>query len=142
MDNEKIPNYFSDSNSLIYLVQHCQNDAYLSARLAFHLMVLPLTKQLTCLAGNLWSRTLCGGRSERNEFLLLHEFWKSGFIVPDKVIFGTIKKEPIKKKNVKVNTKKSEPAPEVNTNSVPVIEHELGPVDDDEGISCFVNFLF
>eukprot|EP00967_Tisochrysis_lutea_P118021 scaffold191331_cov30-Tisochrysis_lutea.AAC.3 len=36
--------------------------------------VLPLTKQLTSLAGNLWGHSLQGKRAERIEYLLLHEF--------------------------------------------------------------------
>lgn len=36
--------------------------------------ILPLTKQLTNISGNIWARTLKGARAERIEYLLLHEF--------------------------------------------------------------------
>jgi DNA polymerase alpha subunit A len=46
---------------------------------------IPLALQITNIAGNVMSRTLMGGRSERNEFLLLHAFNERGYIAPDKV---------------------------------------------------------
>lgn len=48
------------------------------------LNILPLALQITNIAGNLLSRTLRGGRSERNEMLLLHAFHEKDYIVPDK----------------------------------------------------------
>ncbi|KAJ2718332.1 DNA-directed DNA polymerase alpha catalytic subunit pol1, partial [Coemansia sp. Benny D115] len=84
---ERIPEYFADAKSLLHFLRHAAFDAFLAAALMVHLQALPLTKQLTNLAGNLWSRTLMGARAERNEFLLLHEFYRNKFIRPDR-FFG------------------------------------------------------
>lgn len=46
--------------------------------------ILPLTKQLTNIAGNLWIKSLQNARAERNEMLLMHEFHKEKYIWPDK----------------------------------------------------------
>jgi DNA polymerase alpha subunit A len=48
-------------------------------------MILPLTKQLTELCGNLWARSLQAQRAERNEYLLLHKFHSLKYICPDKL---------------------------------------------------------
>lgn len=48
------------------------------------LQVIPLTKQLTNIAGNLWARSLQGARAERNEWLLLHQYTQHNYICPDK----------------------------------------------------------
>lgn len=70
------------------------NDAYLALQLVAKLDVLPLTRQLTQLGGNLWSRSLTGARAERIEYLLMHKFYdlprpndadKTSYILPDKV---------------------------------------------------------
>lgn len=50
--------------------------------------VIPLTKQLTNLSGNLWSRTIRGARAERIEYLLLHEFHSLKYVLPEKKAFG------------------------------------------------------
>ena len=49
-----------------------------------HLQIVPLTKQLTTIAGNLWFRSLQNARAERNEWLLMHEFHSRKFLCPDK----------------------------------------------------------
>ncbi|KAJ3026454.1 UNVERIFIED_CONTAM: DNA-directed DNA polymerase alpha catalytic subunit pol1 [Siphonaria sp. JEL0065] len=85
LDVDKIPRMFWDAGQLMWLLKHCETDCVLSASLMMKLQVLPLTKQLTSLAGNLWARTImAGSRADRNEFLLLHEFHNKKFIVPDK----------------------------------------------------------
>jgi len=48
------------------------------------MQALPLTRQISNLAGNLWSQTLLSKRSQRVEFLLLHEFHRLKFVVPDR----------------------------------------------------------
>ena len=66
------------------MTDHTEKDAYLTFQLMSHLSVIPLTKQLTNIAGHLWFRSLQNARAERNEMLLLHEFKKKKFILPDK----------------------------------------------------------
>ena len=84
VEQSMIPGMFDETLQLLQLVRCCENDAYLSLQLMFKIMVLPLTKQLTNLAGNLWTKSLQGKRAERIEYLLLHEFHKLKFLVPDK----------------------------------------------------------
>jgi DNA polymerase alpha subunit A len=67
------------------VVKLCENDTFFIAALAIKQQLLPLTKVLTNLAGNSWARTLSGTRAERNEYILLHEFYRNKYICPDKV---------------------------------------------------------
>lgn len=66
------------------LVSHTEMDTFLTYKLMLHLNILPLTKQLTNIAGNLWFRSLQNARAERNEMLLLHEFRGKKYLCPDK----------------------------------------------------------
>ncbi|GER47322.1 DNA polymerase [Striga asiatica] len=79
-----IPQMFQSSESLLKLIEYGETDAGLSMELMFHLNVLPLTRELTNISGNLWHKTLQGARAQRVEYLLLHEFHSKKFIVPDK----------------------------------------------------------
>ncbi|VDO00948.1 unnamed protein product [Rodentolepis nana] len=44
---------------------------------------MPLASQITSICGNVLSRTLAGGRSERNDALLLHAFTEQGYLPPE-----------------------------------------------------------
>ncbi|XP_063099015.1 DNA polymerase alpha catalytic subunit isoform X3 [Cavia porcellus] len=84
---ENMRNMYSESSHLLYLLEHTWKDAKFILQIMCELNVLPLALQITNIAGNIMSRTLMGGRSERNEFLLLHAFYENNYIVPDKQIF-------------------------------------------------------
>ncbi|EIE75748.1 hypothetical protein RO3G_00452 [Rhizopus delemar RA 99-880] len=77
--------HYRNSLDIMNLVYHGSFDAYLVLSIALKLQILSLSKQLTKLAGNLWSTSINGGaRTDRNDYLLLHAFYKNQFICPDK----------------------------------------------------------
>ncbi|GAA5981594.1 hypothetical protein JCM5350_008038 [Sporobolomyces pararoseus] len=99
IDTEDTAEYFDNLHStakkLTHFVMLCEVDCYFQMAVACKVQALPLTRQLTNLAGNSWKRTLAGNRAERNEYILLHRFNETGIIVPDK-ISSWEKKEQIK----------------------------------------------
>lgn len=92
VDPIDVPRYFSTSADITNLIRHTMNDAFLVQGLMLKLQVIPLTKQLTNLSGNLWSRTIRGARAERIEYLLLHEFHALKYILPEKKAYDNNKK--------------------------------------------------
>lgn len=87
IDNEKALAMATTRDGLMNYVKLCEADTFFIAAIAIKQQFLPLSKVLTNLAGNSWARTLSGTRAERNEYILLHEFYRNKFICPDKV-FG------------------------------------------------------
>lgn len=57
-DDDVIQNLYMSSDRLFTLTNHTERDAYLTFSLMEHLSIVPLTKQLTSIAGNLWFRSL------------------------------------------------------------------------------------
>ncbi|KAM5345523.1 hypothetical protein ACJ41O_011385 [Fusarium nematophilum] len=87
-DNEVALNSWArEKQGLIDYITHMEADTHYIAALALSVQMLPLTKVLTNLAGNSWARTLTGTRAERNEYILLHEFYRNKYICPDKQTF-------------------------------------------------------
>jgi DNA polymerase alpha subunit A len=70
------------------LLENTLKECFLCLGLMDKLAILPLTKQLTNIAGNLWIKSLQNSRADRCEMLLLHEFNKHKFLLPDKIVRG------------------------------------------------------
>lgn len=84
LSNDDIYTMYENGEGLLKLITLTMQDCLYIIRLMCELNVLPLALQITNICGNLMSRTLQGGRSERNEYLLLHAFNEKNYIVPDK----------------------------------------------------------
>ncbi|GIY56481.1 DNA polymerase alpha catalytic subunit [Caerostris darwini] len=81
---ECVHTLYTTSRDLFTLLDHGMLRSELILRICCELNVLPLALQITNIAGCIMSHTLLGGRSERNEFLLLHAFHAKNFIYPPK----------------------------------------------------------
>ena len=79
-----LPEIQKDANLARKLVKIVQDECQMVYSIIKHLNIIPLSKELTNIAGNLWLRSLQNQRAERNEMLLIHEFHRLGFIYPDR----------------------------------------------------------
>jgi DNA polymerase alpha subunit A len=84
IDPVDVPRYFSSAGTIMQLARHTFMDAFFVQGLMLKLQVVPLTKQLTNISGNLWPRTIRGQRAERIEYLLLHEFHAAKYVLPER----------------------------------------------------------
>ncbi|XP_010912024.2 DNA polymerase alpha catalytic subunit [Elaeis guineensis] len=125
-----IPAMFQTSGALLELVGYGETDAWLSLELMFHLSVLPLTRQLTNISGNLWGKTLQGARAQRVEYLLLHSFHAKKYIVPDKISARNKESNTMKRRlNAGID---GEDADDLNVNDVP-LDNDALHIDQAKG---------
>lgn len=89
VNNDELYEMYETNESILKLITLTLQDCSFVMRLMCELNVLPLALQITNICGNLMGRTLQGGRSERNEFLLLHAFEEKDYIVPDRKVRET-----------------------------------------------------
>jgi DNA polymerase alpha subunit A len=119
VDPVDVPKYFQNSNDILILCRRTEIDAWLVQSLTLKLQVIPLTKQLTNLSGNTWSRTMKGARAERIEYLLLHNFHKEKYILPEKKPFES-------KVKAAVNANDDEDDDGAGNNKVGGFQHKRG----------------
>lgn len=82
--HQNIVEAFKSSDNLIKLINATWEDVDDIFSILVELNVIPLALKITNITGNILSRTLAAGRSERNEYLLLHAFHEDNFICPEK----------------------------------------------------------
>ncbi|KAL9655492.1 hypothetical protein ABK040_002160 [Willaertia magna] len=142
-----ISKYFSTKEGLTSICSFLEHDANVAIGLMNKLSLLPLTKELTNAAGNLWNRTLIGSRSERIEYLLLHEFHKQKYILPEKAKYSKTKGG----ENANPNQKKAkytgglvlDPKTGLHLNYILLLDfNSLYPSIILEKNICFTNFLY
>lgn len=89
LTSEEICKLYQSGEGILKLLTYTMQDVSYILRLMFELNIMPLALQITTICGNLMTNTLQSGRSERNEYLLLHAFNERNYIVPDRKMRNT-----------------------------------------------------
>ena len=71
-------------NDIKHILQVTMDEAYYTLIVMDKFQILPLTLQLTSIAGCLWTKSLQCSRAARCEMLLLHQFYEQNYLFPDK----------------------------------------------------------
>jgi len=66
------------------ILEITMDEAYYTLIVMDKFQILPLTLQLTSIAGCLWTKSLQCSRAARCEMLLLHQFYEKNYLFPDK----------------------------------------------------------
>lgn len=99
LEIDDIPKMYATSEDLLKLISLTMRDTAYILKMMYELNVIPLALQITNIAGYIMSKTLMGGRSGRNEYLLLHAFSEKNYIVPDRFKKKEISVEKIKSRS-------------------------------------------
>ena len=67
-----------------HILEVTMDEAYYTLMVMDKFQILPLTLQLTSIAGCLWTKSLQCSRAARCEMLLLHQFYEKNYLFPDK----------------------------------------------------------
>lgn len=96
---QNIVEAYKTSDSLFKMIHATWEDNDNIFSILVELNVIPLALKITNITGNILSRTLSMGRSERNEYLLLHAFHEDNFICPEKRVYSKFGKTNNKTKD-------------------------------------------
>nr|CAD2204020.1 unnamed protein product [Meloidogyne enterolobii] len=137
LSTEQISEPFLITNpkiKLIDLIKWNWNENLYTLKLVEHLNSIPLFVQITQIVGGVLSRTLMGGRAERNEYLLLHACHRNNCIPPDKYnAIKSVKSNVTKKKiqDKKLPSKNGENNQEINDGDIEVVV-DTEPIQEEE----------
>ncbi|CAG9766551.1 unnamed protein product [Ceutorhynchus assimilis] len=84
LEPDEVVRMYENTEDIFKLIEYTMQDTAYMLKILYDLNIIPLALQITNIAGNIMSKTLMGGRSERNEYLLMHAFQEKDYIVPEK----------------------------------------------------------